>query len=466
MNEMTVARFLERYRVEFLEDIQNLIRIPSVSKPDKYGEYPFGKECARVLDIALAKAKELGFETENHEYYCGSILMPGTENGEIGIFSHLDVVPEGDGWLHDPYTPYVRDGWLYGRGSADNKGAAVTALYAMRYLKENGIQLRHQIRLFLGCSEENGMEDMEYYLAHFPAPDFSFIPDASFSVCYSEKGIIEGDFEIPLPEGIVSFTSGVASNSVSASASTVIENISGEIPLVDSELWPEISVFQDGIRLRVEATGSSAHAAFPEGAVNAGAVLAAYLCENNLINKEAKTILSFLSECFNQHYGEGLGIEYDGGKLGRLTAICGMVRTENKKLKLNINIRYPAQVNSKKMIEKIDEKAARYGWNVKTIRDDPPSYIDPEKTVIKALNELCQEELDPSFEPYCMGGGTYARKLPNAVAFGPGIRGQKKPGPEGHGGGHQPDECVKLEVLENALSIYIKALQKIDELLP
>ena len=103
---------------------------------------------------------------------------------------------------------------------------------------------------------------------------------------------------------------------------------------------------------------------------------------------------------------------------------------------------------------------------MKTIRDDPPSYIDPEKTVIKALNELCQEELDPSFEPYCMGGGTYARKLPNAVAFGPGIRVQKKPGPEGHGGGHQPDECVKLEELENALSIYIKALQKIEELLP
>lgn len=466
MNEMTIARFLERYRAEFLEDMEHLIRIPSVSKQDENGEYPFGKECARVLDTALTKGKELGFETENHDYYCGSILMPGTGTGEIGMFAHLDVVPEGDGWLHDPYDPYIKDGWLYGRGSADNKGAAVTALYAMRYLKENGIRLRHRVRLFLGCSEENGMKDIEYYLSHFSAPDFSFTPDASFSVCYSEKGILEGDFEIPLPTGIVSFTSGVASNSVSANACALIENPSQELPEVDSGRWPEISVCQDGNRLKIEAAGRSAHAAFPEGSVNAGAVLAAFLCESGLIDKEATAALSFPAECFKQHYGEGLGIECDGGNLGKLTAICGMIRTENKRLKLNINIRYPAQVHSEEMIEKITEKAAEYGWLVKAMRDDPPSYIDPEEPVIKALNDICQKQLSASFEPYCMGGGTYARKLPKAVAFGPGIRGQKKPEPEGHGGGHQPDECVKLEILENALAIYIEALQKIDELIP
>ena len=72
----------------------------------------------------------------------------------------------------------------------------------MKYLKEQGVPLEHTIRLYLGCSEERGMEDIEYYTSHYPAPEFSFTPDASFPVCYGEKGILEGEFSCAIPEGL------------------------------------------------------------------------------------------------------------------------------------------------------------------------------------------------------------------------------------------------------------------------
>ena len=117
------------------------------------------------------------------------------------------------------YKPVIKDGWLYGRGSADNKGPAAAALYSMKYLKEQEVPLEHTIRLYLGCSEERGMEDIEYYTSHYPAPEFSFTPDASFPVCYGEKGILEGEFSCAIPEGhVTGFSAGVASNAVPAEA--------------------------------------------------------------------------------------------------------------------------------------------------------------------------------------------------------------------------------------------------------
>ena len=65
---------------------------------------------------------------------------------------------------------------------------------------------------------------------------------------------------------------------------------------------------------------------------------------------------------------------------------------------------------------------------------------------------------DKSAEPYVMGGGTYARHLRNALAFGPGFL-TKIPGlPEGHGGMHQPDEAHSVADFVKAVKIYALAM--------
>lgn len=463
MKDSTIAAFLTENWEQLLQDAQTLMRIPSVSG-EAEPPYPFGRECARVLDKALEIGRAMGFETENHEYYAGSILYPGTETGEIGIFAHLDVVHEGTGWLRPPYDPYVKDGWLYGRGSADDKAPAVVALYAMLCLKKQGVQPRRTIRLFLGCSEECGMKDIRYYTEHYPLPDFSFTPDASFSVCYSEKGILETTYSAALPKGVLEWTAGAASNAVAGQARARI--VTRKPLIVEPERWPTITVTEDDGIWTVEAVGRSAHAAFPEGSVNATALLASYLCQSGALTVSAQHTLSFLARYFQDSYGEALGIAHSSPELGKLTCVAGMIRSNGSQLTQSVNIRYPAEADSAVIIRRLNGTAAQYGWQPTSCDNDPPSYISPDEPIIQALGLICQERLGSSFVPYTMGGGTYARHLPNAVAYGPGIRGMAKPGPAGHGGGHQPDECISLRVLRDALPIYVKALEEIDRLLP
>ena len=81
----------------FIRYLGKIIAVPSVVG-SREGEYVFGKPCADVLTLALDIGKELGFETENHEWYCGSIVLPGETIEEIGIVGHLDVVPAFGEW--------------------------------------------------------------------------------------------------------------------------------------------------------------------------------------------------------------------------------------------------------------------------------------------------------------------------------------------------------------------------------
>ena len=56
----------------------------------------------------------------------------------LALASHLDVVPPGDGWTHDPFTPRIVGGLLYGRGSGDAKGSVSAMLYALADVAAHG----------------------------------------------------------------------------------------------------------------------------------------------------------------------------------------------------------------------------------------------------------------------------------------------------------------------------------------
>ena len=59
---------------------------------------PFGQACLDALHAALDLGRSMGFETFNHENYCGTLLWKGESDTEIGFFGHADVVPAGNGW--------------------------------------------------------------------------------------------------------------------------------------------------------------------------------------------------------------------------------------------------------------------------------------------------------------------------------------------------------------------------------
>lgn len=84
----------------------------------------------------------------------------------VAVLCHLDVVPEGDGWTVPPYEGRVIDGKIYGRGTMDDKGPSVAALFALKVLKDAGVPLKRRVRILFGLNEEMGSADMKYYLSH------------------------------------------------------------------------------------------------------------------------------------------------------------------------------------------------------------------------------------------------------------------------------------------------------------
>ena len=131
--------WIEKHIDDMVQDICKLSEIPSVSVKTEDPDMPFGQACLDALHAALDLGKSMGFETFNHENYCGTLLWKGEVIQRSGFFGHADVVPAGNGWTCcEPFKPVVKDGLLIGRGVSDNKGSFMTALYALKYLKEQG----------------------------------------------------------------------------------------------------------------------------------------------------------------------------------------------------------------------------------------------------------------------------------------------------------------------------------------
>ena len=207
--------WINAHKAEFIEEIQGLARIPSVSHPEEAAKNaPFGTGCRRVLDHALARGRAYGFDTEDLDGYAGVISM-GNRSNAIGLIAHLDVVPVGDGWIYPPFgATYLKEhDALIGRGVDDNKGSAVMALFVMRMLREWGVPLRHGIALYCGTSEENGMHDMRALRERGHAfPRLSLVPDAGFPVNYGQKGSLNGFIRADAEGNLISFDAGSAHN--------------------------------------------------------------------------------------------------------------------------------------------------------------------------------------------------------------------------------------------------------------
>ena len=132
------------------------IAIPSVEGTPAPGA-PFGSAVAQALEHILGLGAQMGFCVKNHDGYVGTIEWG--EGEVLGILSHVDVVPPGDlsAWNSDPFTLTEKDGFLQGRGVADDKGPLLSCLYGMYALKQMGFVPKKQVRVIIGTNEETGL---------------------------------------------------------------------------------------------------------------------------------------------------------------------------------------------------------------------------------------------------------------------------------------------------------------------
>ena len=446
----------------FLDDLTALVRIPSVTRETGNPDCPFGEPCTQVIDAIRQIGSRMGFETYNHEGYCASFLWRGEIADEIGIFAHLDVVPAGTGWTGDPFQPILQEDKMIGRGTSDDKGPALSALYALLFLKENGYRPHHSIRFFFGVNEEAGMKDIDYYVQHMPMPVFSFTPDAAFPVCYAEKGILTIRAKYDLSESVVRlFTSGVASNAVPSLAEAILNKPIHEVAFLSGE---EIEVAKDPDGCRIIAHGIAAHAAYPEGSRSAQVILCQALLKVLDPDDPAYRFAMATCKLFEDYYGKGIGVPLQDDPSGKLTHVGGMVLFKDGFAEQDINIRYPVTADRESMKSTIENTLAKVGFTEIQMDDNAPRYMDQESLPVRRLTEIANRVLNTDLQPYAMGGGTYARHLKNAVGFGPGISGGKSAFGPARGKGHQPDEYVLYKTLQDAFFIYEEAVRVLDEI--
>ena len=458
MDNSKIAQWADENMEDLVKDLISVVNIRSVSEPSNEGPYPYGEGCKKALDKGLEIAARLGFDTINHEDYCGSLLWKGEIEDEIGLFGHLDVVPEGIGWTYEPYNAVVKDGRVIGRGSCDNKGPTISTLYALKYLKDSGVKLKHSVRMFFGCSEEKGMSDIRYYLDHNPMPKFGIVPDVNFPVCTGEKGILELDITGAAGTTLLDFRTGEVSNMVPPYAHVVLAVAPAQAEkalrgLTDSSF----SIEECGGNTKIIAKGKAGHAAWPELAESAMVKLVTALDKTEgLLDAVGKAWITFLAQAFADYYGDGLNVNFSD-ETGRLTHVGGMTYIKNGQLTQNVNIRYPVKVDQDKMVSNIREVCEKAGFSMTVLKNDPPFYIPPSDPVIKMLMDTCNEILHKDYKPYVMGF-TYARRLKRAVAYGPGIPDKLNPA-------HQPDESMDIEDFKNAILIYANVIQQLDKMI-
>ena len=205
-----------------IEDISSVCQINSVEGEPQPG-MPFGEGPAKALEAMLNIGETMGFKTENFDNYVGHIEM-GEGEEILGILGHVDVVPAGEGWEHDPWGSTIVDGKMYGRGVLDDKGPVLTCLYAMKILKDMGIELNKRVRVILGTNEETDWKCMAYYLNEVKPelPTIAFSPDSDFPVTYAELGLLQYTLTRSISETL-EIEGGNAFNSVPSKASVTLD---------------------------------------------------------------------------------------------------------------------------------------------------------------------------------------------------------------------------------------------------
>lgn len=448
---------IDELKGELLSSAQRLLKIRSLEGEALPG-MPFGKEVNNALMEALKISEELGFKTKNIDGYAGYAEY-GDGDEYIGVLGHLDVVPEGTGWIHDPYGGEIIDGKLWGRGSVDDKGPLVAALYGLKAIKDSNLHISKKVRIIFGTNEETGCGEIEHYLKKEKAPIMAFTPDAEFPVIYAEKGILDFTMHSDFTQSgdvIISYIKGgERSNIVPGYCEALIKGADRAILdsyIIQNRAAIDIEECEEGIILK--SHGVSAHGSTPEKGKNA--IMELILALNSLdIDGKAGVIIDTLAYKIGRDVnGENIGIGLSDEPSGKLTLNAGVINMTETALDFRIDIRYPVTKNKKDILNAIESSLKESEIEIMDIDGADPLYFSKDHELIKKLQKAYKEETGFDSEPLAIGGGTYAKTMPNTVAFGPVFPGRVDLI-------HQPNEYISVDDLILSAKIYGRALYEL-----
>jgi len=456
-------------KTALLEDLFTLLRIPS-ERDDSAAtsDAPFGPFPKQALLKFLELAKRDDFATTNVDNYAGHFEY-GAGSEVLGIFVHMDVVPAGNGWDSNPYEPVIKNGKLFARGAADDKGPAMAAYYALKILKELNVPFSKKARFVIGTDEETGWGDMEYYFKHVdvPEPDVGFAPDAAFPIINGEKGNVTEYLHFAGGNDgkyiLADFHGGLRENMVPESSQATITT-SEDLNKLNAEFAEYLnknnlkgSFEREHQKATIKVIGKSAHGATPKLGINSATYLAQFL-KNYEFNKNAVYFLKVAGEfLLDDHDGKKIGVAIHDQKMGDLSVNPGVFNfsKDSSANVIALNFRYP-KGHDPEAIQKLLKNTLSYLVKDITISKTfhAPHYVPLTDPLVATLLQTYEDHTGEKGSEKIIGGGTFGRLLKRGVAFGAMF-------PDTVDTMHQANEYIVVDELLKACAIYTDALYRL-----
>ena len=435
----------EQIKEDFLASLKLLISYPSVLNENENGT-PFGQAIQDVLEKTLEICQGLGFKTylDPKGYYGYAEIGQGKEL--LAVLCHLDVVPSGDeaDWKTPPFEAIVKDGYIFGRGVQDDKGPSMAALYAVKALLDSGVVFQKRVRFIFGTDEETLWRCMGRYNELEETATLGFAPDSSFPLTYAEKGLLQVKLHGPGSD-FLQLEAGEAFNVVPAKASyqgAFLEKVIAGLRAAGfdyEETADEVTVL-----------GVPKHAKDAAQGVNAIVRLAKVL---QLLAPHPT--LSFIVDAVGE---DATGSRLFGPILdepsGSLSFnIAGLTITPERS-EIRIDLRIPVLADKEDLVRILSKKAADYQLTYEEFDYLAPLYVPKNSELVSTLMGIYQEKTGDTSPAMSSGGATFARTMPNCVAFGALFPGEEQTE-------HQANERAKLDDLYKAMDIYAETIRRL-----
>lgn len=161
---MSPARYLDRHQAELVAFLQRLIRLRTVNPPgENYGAITtlladtLRGLGLRVRRMSVPRAEQKKTQPELLAYPRHNVIgfWDAGAKKTLHFNAHYDVVPVSGVWRHgSAFNPVVENGWIYGRGTADMKGAIASIVFALQALRATGMKPGFNIEVSFVADEE------------------------------------------------------------------------------------------------------------------------------------------------------------------------------------------------------------------------------------------------------------------------------------------------------------------------
>lgn len=476
---------VEQHREQIIDSTREILKFKTVSgAADAEGQELYLKETERCLKYLEDMSQSMGLLWKNYD---NKVAFAEIKAGDrfIGLPVHIDVVPAVGQWTHDPFAGEIADGYMWGRGTQDDKGPAIQMFWALNVLNQLAKPLQRGARIIIGTAEEAGdWSDIKYYFSVEPEPEVTIVSDAVFPIINGEKGLVNikvvGEIPSDLEPTVGGFRfrsamSGERSNIVPSAAEL---RFAGDEQSTSATLEKELARFlakhagtkavldnaPETHEAIIRFEGKSAHGSTPEDGHNAAADMLLFMTESGYVSDDEADAAQFLYECAADYLGGRLDIASTHDFVGPTTSNLGILKWDGNRFEAVFNIRNTKGLSFTDTLQRackvVSEFADETGFSVTA---DPLGktlnaiHVDPNEhpQFIETLKEAYALYTGREPKLSAIGGTTYAKAFPRAVCFGP-VDLVEEPEMA-----HQADERILVESLIRNVKMYAYAVAKL-----